>query len=145
MNKAKRVLRILSIDDDPNCNLAASRYLTLVGGHQVDVAENGVEGIRKAGQLRPDMILLDMNMPDMNGLQVIEILGCNPDMGRIPVIIVTGAELTEPEKCSLKLKPNFLELNQKPVNFATLLAKIERKCLDLPRSVALESPETGLA
>lgn len=126
----KRVLRILSIDDDKGCQLTVARYFTLVGGHMVEVAGSGREGIDKASELRPDMILLDLGLPDMHGLTVFESLSVSPDTRDIPVIILTGAELDEATVKSLKLEGRVVSIEQKPAKLSDLLAKIEcRLCL----------------
>lgn len=117
-------LKILSIDDDSSCNLVAAKFFTLVGGHIVEVAENGIEGLKKAAQLHPDIILLDMNMPNMTGLQVMDALCQEADTRDIPVIMLTGAILDQEEMFSLKAKHNFMLLEQKPANFSKLLNAI---------------------
>lgn len=122
---AERPLRILSIDDDRSCRLAAARFFSSVGGHRVETAENGGEGLKKAAQLRPDIILLDMCMPDMNGLEVMEALCAGADTRDIPVIMITGSSLSDAEQDSLTTKRNFMLLEQKPANFTKLLEKIE--------------------
>lgn len=128
----KKPLLILTIDDDPGCRLAAARFLTLSGGHMVETAENGREGLKKAAQLRPDVILLDMNMPGMNGLEVMQTLYADAATRDIPVIIVTGSSLSDAEQDSLKAGDNFMLLEQKPADFNKLLKIIET----LPRAAA---------
>jgi CheY-like chemotaxis protein len=140
----KRTLSILSIDDDSSCNLVAAKFFTLIGGHKVDVAENGREGLKKASQLRPDIILLDMRMPDMNGLEVMDALCADAATRDIPVIMLTGASLDYTEEVSLKVKRNFLRLEQKPANFTRLLGEIEAALLPgilRPGAVLGDRPE----
>ncbi len=121
----KKILRILAIDDDNSCRLSAARYLTLVGGHMVEVAGTGKEGLNKAAQLKPDIILLDMRVPDMSGLEVMDALSTSPSTCDIPVIIVTGAVLDDTEQANMKAKRNFLMLEEKPANFERLMKTIE--------------------
>lgn len=121
----KKPLRILSIDDDRGCQLAAAKYFTIIGGHIVEVAENGREGIMKAEQLRPDIILLDMSMPDMDGSQVIEALACTPATRDIPVILVTGSDIKRETLEAIKRNRNFLSLEEKPASFEKMLKEIE--------------------
>ena len=121
----KKVLKILAIDDDQGCRLAAARYLTLVGGHMVEVAETGREGFKKASELCPDIILLDIRMPDMDGLEVMDALCAAPATRDIPVIIITGADLSEAEQASLTGKRNFLLLEEKPADLGKILEKLE--------------------
>jgi CheY-like chemotaxis protein len=121
----KRPLRILSIDDDPGCQRAAARYLTLAGGHMVEVAFSGKDGLKKAEASKPDAIILDIFMPDMNGIEVLEALHASSTTCGIPVFILTGASLTKAEEAELTEKSNFRLLTQKPASFAELLQRIE--------------------
>ncbi len=133
----KDFLTILNIDDDQGCRHAAARFFTIMCGHKVEVAENGREGLRKAASIQPDIILLDMHMPDMTGFQVMEALYSAPATRRIPVIVITGAHLNDRELNSLKAKRNFMFLEQKPVKFGRLLQKLERiRQPGLPRTEA---------
>ncbi|MDD2805400.1 MAG: response regulator [Elusimicrobiales bacterium] len=121
----KKTLTILSIDDNTNYQLIFAKYFTLVGGHKVEVAETGNIGISKASNLKPDIILLDLNMPDMTGYEVISALETTNTTSDIPVIILTGDSVSENSYHSLKLKKNFLQLQVKPVNLERLLKTIE--------------------
>lgn len=121
----KKPLRILSIDDNLSCQLVAARFFTLVGGHIVEVAENVSEGFKKAAELRPDIILLDMSMPDMNGFEVLDSLYADTATRDIPVIMITEGSLNDTELDNLKAKANFMLFEQKPANFERLLGRIE--------------------
>ena len=142
-------LKILNIDDDLGCRLATAEFFTFMGGHMVEVSGNGREGLKKAAEIRPDIILLDMNMPDMNGMEIMDALCACAATRDIPVIIITGADLSDSEQDSLKLKRNFMLLEQKPADFEKLLEKIEAALLPgMPRTkkrgvVLGGSPEPG--
>ena len=125
MTMDKVYIKILIIDDDRGYRITAARFFSTIGGHLVEVAENGREGLKKAAQLHPDIILLDMHMPDMTGLEVIEALSADAAMRDIPVILITGSSLDATERDSLKINYNFMRLEQKPVNFEKLLGIIE--------------------
>lgn len=139
MIMANKPFTILSIDDDRGCQVAVTRYLTMVGSHKVEVAENGREGIKKAEQLRPDIILLDMSMPDMDGLEVIEALACGPLTRSIPVILITGADIDEETHAAFKKKENFMFLEYKPAKLSELLAKIENRLSPPPPAPGREN------
>lgn len=121
----KKILTILTIDDNPNYLKVAAKFFTIVGGHIVEVAENGAEGLKKAAELMPDLILLDMTMPDMNGLQVMDGLCANTRTRNIPVIMITGSRLSDSEYGALEAKENFMQLEEKPADFNRLLKTIE--------------------
>lgn len=116
-----RKLTILSIEDDPGCQKAMSRFMTTIGGHTVETADTGTEGVEKAARLAPDFIILDMMLPDMTGMEVMDRLSKKPATSRIPVIIVTGASLNESQRKDLRARANFLHLEQKPAILTNLL------------------------
>ncbi len=78
--------RVLVIDDDPAARDIAGRILR-GDGYQVLVAESGQRGLELARQARPDLIVLDIMMPGLDGWQVLEELKRDPDLSGIPVIM----------------------------------------------------------
>jgi CheY-like chemotaxis protein len=82
--------QILLIDDETNLALVIQICLQKLGGWTVIVAESGAEGLRKAQTQQPDAILLDVMMPDLDGLAVMERLRANPSTQNIPVILLTA-------------------------------------------------------
>lgn len=79
---------ILVIDDDPAVHDLMQRFLGREG-YRVMAALGGQEGVRLAKQQMPDVILLDIRMPHMNGWEVLSLLKSDPELSRIPVMIVT--------------------------------------------------------
>ena len=88
---------MLIIDDD-----AATRYVLkkLMSGVAMTVHEaaDGASGLQRAAELHPRLIFLDLRMPGLTGEQVLEQLKADPATADIPVVIVTGQELLEPER-----------------------------------------------
>ena len=125
MHNTDKTLKTLIIDDDRACREIASRFFTSIGGHMVEIAKNGREGLKRASQFLPDIIILDMNMPDINGLEVMKALCADAATRNIPVIMLTGASLSDAEQDRLKLNCNFLLLEQKPAKFEELLKRID--------------------
>jgi twitching motility two-component system response regulator PilH len=82
------VARILVVDDSPT-ELHVLKKILEKGGHTVSTAQSGEEGIRVARQARPDLILMDVVMPGINGFQATRELSSRPETADIPVIIVT--------------------------------------------------------
>jgi twitching motility two-component system response regulator PilH len=80
--------RILVVDDSPVQALTMRRMLEK-HGHQVLVAENGRLAVEQAGRLRPELILMDVVMPELNGFQATRELTRNPTTAHIPVVIVS--------------------------------------------------------
>lgn len=90
-------MKALIIDDDADIRFIASLSLGRVGGMDVIEASGGAEGVRKAQDEHPDVILLDMMMPAMDGSETLAALRAQPSTAAIPVIFLTakaiGAEV----------------------------------------------------
>ncbi len=81
--------RILVIDDSPTI-LKVVQLVLNKAGFEVDVAENGEQGLELARQHRPQLILLDFVMPKMNGYQVCRALAAEEDLSSIPVVLMSA-------------------------------------------------------
>ncbi len=81
--------KILIVEDDPLMLRMYQRVFTLEK-YEVEVAVNGEEGLEKARSVKPTLILLDIMMPKMNGLQMLEKLKADPEMQKIPVVLLTN-------------------------------------------------------
>ena len=93
---------ILVIEDSPTQATVTSALLE-EAGVTVLCAINGQMGIRLAGQVHPDMILLDINMPDVSGFEVCARLKENPETADIPIIILSRQQQSENQAKSLEL------------------------------------------
>jgi two-component system cell cycle response regulator DivK len=81
--------RILYIEDDFNNRILVRRIL-MAAGHDVNEADNAADGIHLAVQDPPDLILMDISMPGMDGLTATAEIRSSPDLAHIPVIAVTA-------------------------------------------------------
>jgi len=84
-----KVMKILLIEDSKFQRIANQRALSKAG-YDVIQAEDGEEGLRVARENIPDLILLDMMLPKISGLEVLRILKLEPLIKHIPVIVLTG-------------------------------------------------------
>ena len=78
---------LLLIDDDPDLLPDQVRYVFPAPAHRVEIAHSGAEGLKRAADVRPDVILLDLRLPDKSGLDVLRQL--RQIDARIPVVLVT--------------------------------------------------------
>ncbi len=85
---AERTPRILVVDDDPNIRELLMQEFT-EAGYQVDVAGNGREALQVVRRDRPDLIVLDVMMPEMNGFDVAAVLKNDPQTMDIPIVILS--------------------------------------------------------
>jgi CheY-like chemotaxis protein len=96
--KESRINRILIIDDQPESVRLLTQLLDEQGEYRVFTAQNGAEGIALVARRRPDLVILDLRMPEMDGFQVVQELRNNPETATIPILVVTGDTLTNDER-----------------------------------------------
>jgi len=82
-------MKVLIIDDEEDTRSIASMCLTMIGGADVIEAASGSEGLEKAAEESPDVIILDLIMPGMDGVATFKNLRDNPKTVDIPVIFLT--------------------------------------------------------
>ncbi len=122
LNKTTKI--ILFIDDDPHMQYIVKTCLKTFTDWEVLLAKSGLEGLSKAETEKPDAILLDGMMPEMNGVTCLQHLQLNPKTQSLPVIFLTvKSGLTEPHR--------FLELGAvgaiaKPFDPLTLVTKMTK-------------------
>lgn len=81
--------KILYIEDNPQ-NMRLVRKMLGVGGYDILEALNGETGLKMAFEHHPDLILMDINLPDIDGMEVTSRLKTNPDTANIPVVALTA-------------------------------------------------------
>jgi CheY-like chemotaxis protein len=81
---------VVIIDDDPSIREVAALALSAVGGHQVDTAGAGTEGMELARRVRPDAILLDVMMPTLDGPTVLARMRSIEGLRDVPVVFLTA-------------------------------------------------------
>lgn len=113
--------RILVIDDEKTDLLILHRILSK--DYVIFTAKSGCCGLKRAGAERPDLILLDIIMPDISGFDVLKILKADPDLKDIPIIIITGLDNEADEEKGLLL--GAVDYIFKPFNNAIVRARIK--------------------
>jgi threonine synthase len=96
-----RFPRIAIIDDTAEARRLVRRILQSQGDYTIFEAANGREGLELIQRERPDLLILDLMMPEIDGFSVLDALKTNPDTASIPVIVSTAKELTPEEKARL--------------------------------------------
>ncbi|MFQ5555319.1 MAG: response regulator [Acidimicrobiia bacterium] len=132
--------RILVVDDDPDIIQFVKMNLELEG-FEVETAENGRVALESAKSRPPDLILLDVMMPEMDGLTVLRRLRASPATANVPVIILTAKALAEDRVKGLDLGAD--DYITKPFDLEELLARV-RTVLRRAQQMRDLSPLTGL-
>lgn len=117
---------ILIVEDDPNSRKLV-RDVLQVKGYQTIESENAEEGIRLAKERQPALILMDIQLPGISGIEALKILRADPQSQSIPVIAVTASVMNQQQ--SLITDAGFDGFEGKPVSVAALLKKV-RNLLD---------------
>jgi CheY-like chemotaxis protein len=112
---------ILIIDDSPT-EVFQMRRMLENHGFETEGAADGAEGIRKAREIQPDLILMDIVMPKMTGIQACRAIKNDPATKHIPIILVTTRGEAESMEAGYDSGCN--DYVTKPVNSAELLGKI---------------------
>ncbi len=120
-NKKTDKAKILIVDDEPDFVSTIQHHLEW-SNYQTIVATNGREGLEKAASEKPDLILLDTNMPVMNGHETLEQMSKDPQLKNIPVIMVTAA--CEVDDIATASSFGIVDYIAKPFDFAELKEKI---------------------
>jgi CheY-like chemotaxis protein len=120
-SSGKEVKTVLIIEDEPALLELLTKTL-LFRGFQVLPAPNGRSGIEFATGSHPDVIILDLTMPDCSGIQVVENLRARAETQSIPILIHTGTVLSEPERQRLAGQVQSITSKAEP---ASLLTKLE--------------------
>jgi len=113
---------ILAVDDEPNI-LMSIEFILDMEGYEVHTARDGDEALEVAERVRPDVILLDINMPRKDGYEVCRILRARADMAGIKVIMLTAKGQTLEKKKGLEVGAD--EYVTKPLSADELLHTIQ--------------------
>jgi CheY-like chemotaxis protein len=111
------------VDDNAN-NLMLEKDLLEVAGFEVFDAANGSDGIAMILREKPDIIIMDIRLPDMPGTEAIKIVRQNKEISNIPVVFVT-ASVMEKERKEIAAIPNSGYMS-KPINTRTFATEISQ-------------------
>jgi DNA-binding response OmpR family regulator len=124
----KKKPRILIIEDD-EYSREATEHLLNAEGCETKSAPGGVSGYRMARRFLPDIIVLDLNLPDIDGQRVLRKIRSNRVLGRVPIIVITGYG---PNKIPAGVSSSADFLITKPASFDD----VTRAVFDLLRGAA---------
>ena len=115
--------RILYIEDTENNRILVTRQLERKG-YRVLTAEDATTGLALAAKEPPDLILMDMGLPDLDGWEATRRLKTNPKLNHIPIIALTAHVMQGDRESSIEAGCD--DYDTKPFQFSRLISKIER-------------------
>ncbi|MDW8214759.1 MAG: response regulator [Roseiflexaceae bacterium] len=122
--------RILIVEDDAAIRDLLARRLNMAG-YDTIFAEDGVRAILASVNAAPDLILMDMGLPILNGWQATERIKKRPETRHIPIVALTAYALSEDRYRALNIGCDDFEA--KPIDFDRLIRKIEKLLAESPR------------
>ena len=142
ISRRRKALHVLAIDDDEKIRELYDATLT-AQGYKVHTAASGEEGLELAESMQPDMIILDLMMPGMDGFEVAEELKKRPQTEDIPIIVVTARDLNVSER--IRLMGHIEDcVSKETFNKEQLLQEIQQFETRYPHQAGLKDPISGL-
>lgn len=92
---------VLAVDDDADTLRLVRKVLEASGKYQVTLAQTGAEALLALRAQRPDIVILDLYLPDLNGFNLLETLRADPALRDLPVVILTGGSLDDEQRLQL--------------------------------------------
>ena len=114
--------RILYVEDEPDIQAVAAMALEMVGGFQVKVCSSGEEALQEVRSFAPDLILLDVMMPGMDGPGTLRALRAMPAAAQVPVAFMTAK--VQPEEVEHYRALGALDVIAKPFDPMTLSNRV---------------------
>lgn len=119
--------KILVIEDNP-ASLRLTGYTLEKSGYQVITASDGLKGLKKAQDEHPDLIILDIMLPGLDGYEVCHRLRQKPETATLPILMLSGKAHQDDKDIGLRIGAD--DYLTKPVNLSTLMAKVETLLTD---------------
>ena len=130
------------VADDHEASLAGLQGLLSLEGFRVATARDGEAALEEFGRLRPDLVLLDVRMPKLNGIEVCRRLKSNPDTRLVPVVLITGMTATEDRVAGIEAGAD--DFLTKPVDREQLTARVRSLLRQKAYTDELERAESVL-
>ncbi|HEY6221494.1 MAG TPA: response regulator [Candidatus Eisenbacteria bacterium] len=114
--------RVLVVDDEPDL-VRILQFGLQSAGYVVESASDGQEGLKKAREVRPDIILLDLMLPKLDGYKICRLLKFDERFKQIPIIILSARTQEGDQALALEMGAN--RFVTKPYNFSEILTHVE--------------------
>ena len=119
----KQLVRILYVEDEPDIQAVARIALESVGGFELEVCSSGPEALLKVDSFKPDLLLLDVMMPEMDGVSTLCEIRKLPSYAQTPAMFMTAK--VQPQEVEQLLKQGAIDVIPKPFDPMTLAENIK--------------------
>lgn len=140
LRQANKQARIMIIDDESLNVMTFRQHLKQAGYSEFITTSNAKEALGLVRKETPDVVLLDINMPDVNGLDILRVMGLDPSLQHIPVLVLTAA--TDPEIRAKALDLGASDFLNKPIEPNELLPRV-RNAIILKQHFDMVAGETS--
>jgi two-component system, OmpR family, response regulator len=120
---SKKLVRILYVEDEPDIQAVARIALESVGGFTVMICSSGPEALTKVDGFKPDLLLLDVMMPEMDGVSTLQEIRKLPSFAQTPAMFMTAK--VQPQEVEQLLKQGAIDVIPKPFDPMTLAENIK--------------------
>ena len=124
MTESTNVQRLLYVEDNEDNLYMLTLFFDVLGHYEILSAASGADGIAKAAAEQPDLILMDLNLPGIDGWEATRRLKAHPATRAIPIIALTAHAMEGDREKALAAGCD--DFDTKPIEFDRLLAKIEQ-------------------
>lgn len=116
--------KILYVEDEPDIQMVARYALEMLGGFEVQACSSGGEALKAVESFAPDLLLLDVMMPEMDGPSLLKAIRLRPSLSRVPVIFMTAK--VQPQEVAYYLSLGAVGVIPKPFDAMNLASEIRR-------------------
>jgi two-component system OmpR family response regulator len=127
---ASKLQRILYVEDEPDIQAVAQIALETVGGFTIKICQHGQQALAEAAAFKPDLLLLDVMMPDMDGPTTLVQLHQQPELAHIPAVFMTAK--VQPQEVEQLRTLGAVDVITKPFDPMTLAEQIRKIWDKLP-------------
>ena len=120
---SKQLVRILYVEDEPDIQAVARIALESVGGFELEICSSGPEALLKVDGFKPDLLLLDVMMPEMDGVSTLREIRKLPTYSQTPAMFMTAK--VQPQEVEQLLKQGAIDVIPKPFDPMTLAENIK--------------------
>lgn len=118
-------MSLILIVEDNEKNMKLVRDILQAKGYQTLEAVNAEDGVKLAAENNPDLVLMDIQLPGMNGMEALKVLRADPGTAEIPVIAITATVMTQDRQNIMDC--GFNAFIEKPINLREFLATVQAK------------------